>query len=688
VDARAEEEDPPVAHEIPVLRELILLAGASLAVVLLFRRLRLPATVGFIVTGILIGPGAFALVRDPALVRTLAEFGVVVLLFTVGLEFSFADLKRLGRRALVAGAMQVLLTVAVVAGALVLGGRHPARALFVGMLVSLSSTALVLKLLTDRIELRSPHGRVATGVLLFQDLAAVLFLLSVAPLGRWAAGGPFTVAELTAGLPRAALVVAIAAAALLLARRAIPWVLGRASRAGSREVFLFGVVLVVLGSASLASRMGSSLAVGAFLAGLLLAGSELRDLIAGDLLPLRDILASVFFIAVGMSFDPAVVLARPVLVALSTAGLVLAKLALAFLALRASGVPGRVACAAALALAQVGEFSFVLAQAGAAHGLLGTGASQAFFAGAVFSLLLTPFVVARAPQWALALDRMLTRGRAGVAEVEAGETAAAATGGPARPRAHHVVIAGFGLNGQNVARVLRSVRLPHLVVDLDPDAVALGQERGSPVLVGDIGSALVQREAGVPRAKVLVLALSDPTATRHSCRVARSLSSELFIIVRTRYVDEIDQLYAAGANQVIPEEFETSIEIFTAVMRELHVPGNVIQAQITLLRQERYSLLRGRRLQGAILEQLPTILLERTTDTFLLLQESPAVGRTLGGIGIGTDGEARLVAVVRGGRPLTAVAPDFPLRVGDTLVVTGTHAEVDRVFERLHPPLL
>jgi CPA2 family monovalent cation:H+ antiporter-2 len=206
------------------------------------------------------------------------------------------------------------------------------------------------------------------------------------------------------------------------------------------------------------------------------------------------------------------------------------------------------------------------------------------------------------------------------------------------------------------------------------------------VLVGDIGNALIQRQAGVPRARVVVLALSDPTATRHACRMARSLSSEVFIIVRTRYVDEIDQLYAAGANQVIPEEFETSIEIFTAVMRELHVPTNIVQAQITVLRQERYSLLRGRRLQGAILEQLPTILLERTTDTFLLLQESPAVGRSVAEVGLGAEGEARLVAIVRGGRPLTTVEEDFRLRVGDTLVVTGTHAEVDRVFERLRPP--
>jgi CPA2 family monovalent cation:H+ antiporter-2 len=214
-----------VAHEIPVLRELILLAGASLAVLLLFRRLRLPATVGFIVTGILIGPGAFALVHDPAVVSTLAEFGVVVLLFAVGLEFSFADLKRLGRAALVGGALQVLFTVAVVAAVLVASGRPPARALFLGMLVSLSSTALVLKLLTDRIELRSPHGRIATGVLLFQDLVAVLFLLAVMPMARWLQGRPLLIEEVRGALPEALAVLAGAGLLFWLARRTM---IGRA----------------------------------------------------------------------------------------------------------------------------------------------------------------------------------------------------------------------------------------------------------------------------------------------------------------------------------------------------------------------------------------------------------------------------------------------------------------------------
>jgi CPA2 family monovalent cation:H+ antiporter-2 len=251
--------------------------------------------------------------------------------------------------------------------------------------------------------------------------------------------------------------------------------------------------------------------------------------------------------------------------------------------------------------------------------------------------------------------------------------------------AGHVIIGGFGLNGRNLARVLRATRLPHMVVDLNPDSLHLEAAEGSHTLVGDITREIIQKQAGIARARVLVLALSDPTATRQACRIARRLSDEVQIIVRTRYVTEIDDLFAIGANQVIPEEFETSIEIFTAVLRDFHVPHNVIQAQILLLRQERYSLLRGRKLPGTVVEQLEAILAEGTTDTFLLLQHSPAVGRKLGDLGLEGTGGCSVVAVVRGGRPLPDVGNDLVLRVGDTLVLTGNHAEMERAFQKLRP---
>jgi CPA2 family monovalent cation:H+ antiporter-2 len=401
-----------------------------------------------------------------------------------------------------------------------------------------------------------------------------------------------------------------------------------------------------------------------------------------------------------MMLERAIVVSQPLLILGIAAGLILVKTVAAVLALRVAGAAWRVAIASGITLAQVGEFAFVLTQSEGAADLLGPYGRPVFVAAAVISLLVTPLLVAWAPGWALALDVVLERARpvrATLPPVD-GEDPTADPGAPhSRLVSAHVVIAGYGLNGQNLARVLRAVHVPHLVVDLDPTTLALADRDGSPRLVGDITQEFIQKQAGVLRARVLVLALSDPAATRHAARVARTLAPDLFIIVRTRYVGEIDELFRLGANQVIPEEFETSIEIFTATLRHLHVPMNVIDAQVRLLREERYSLLRGMKLPTSVIEQLETILQQGTCDTFVLLQHSPAVGRTLGALGLvertqpaggappaNPDG-AHAIALVRAGSAIPAPAPDFVLRVGDMLVLAGTHAQMDRTFHRLHP---
>jgi CPA2 family monovalent cation:H+ antiporter-2 len=433
------------------------------------------------------------------------------------------------------------------------------------------------------------------------------------------------------------------------------------------------VVLIALGSAFLTARLGLSMALGAFIAGLILAESDLRSQVEAGVVSFRDALTGVFFVAIGMLFDPRVIVTHPVLVLVSTLGLVGIKVAAATLALRMAGAPFRIAVAGGVVLAQVGEFSFMLAQSAPAP-LLGESGGQAFFAGAVFSLVLTPWLVGGASEWSYALSRRRGSGRSTGDAAEAPE------------RAHHVVIAGFGLNGRNLARVLRSVRLPHVIVDLDPETLQSEPAKGSEVLLGDIAQPGIQQRAGVANARVLVLALSDPVATRHACRIARSLSPDVFIIVRTRYVTEIDELHRQGASQVIPEEFETSIEIFTATLQHFHVPTNVIQAQVQLLREERYSLLRGLKLPGSVIEQLDAILQEGTCDTFLLLQHSPAVGRTGAELGLLDDRGARLVALVRGGHALTPGA-DVPLTIGDILVLAGSHASMEEAFQMLSPNL-
>jgi CPA2 family monovalent cation:H+ antiporter-2 len=455
---------------------------------------------------------------------------------------------------------------------------------------------------------------------------------------------------------------------------------------------VFGAALVALGGAYLTGLAGLSPALGAFVGGLTLARSELREQVAAAVLPLRDVFSSLFFVSMGTMLRRNVILSDPLLVLGVAAGLVGLKVLMALAAMRLGGAPWRVAVAAAIALAQVGEFSFVLVQTTGGLDLMGAVGAPVFVAAAVVSLLLTPVLVARAPDWALALDLRWSRGRpmrSGTLSADVFDEGGSAEDAAPHSvlRSGHVVIAGFGLNGHNVARVLRAVHVPHLVVDLDPDPVLEAITAGSPALVGDVTQPFIQKQAGVPRAAVLVLGLSDQAATRHACRTARALAPELFIIVRTRLVAEIDELFRLGANQVIPEEFETSIEIFTATLRHLHVPANVIDAQVRLLREERYSLLRGMRLPQSVVEQLDVLLQQGTCDTFVLLQHSPAVGRCLGEVGVYPPlaGMAHAIALVRGGAAVTSLGTDEVLRVGDILVLAGTHAEMDRTFHHLHP---
>lgn len=686
-----------MTHGLPILRDLLLVAGVSLAVLGVFGRLRLPPAAGLVASGILLGPAGLGLIRDPSLVGTLAEFGVMLLLFTVGLEFSVADFRRLGKAALIGGPLYVGLVSATAAAVFVFAGVHPAPAVLFGLLTALSSTAVVFRVLLDRAELGSPHGRWVTGVLVFQDLMVIPAAIALPALARWH-GGATPVAHGGSPLVQAVTLAALAVMALA-SGRVVPWLVQRASRARSREAFLFGVVLVALGGAYAASLAGLSPALGAFVVGLILANSDLRTQVEADVLPLRDMLASVFFVTIGMLLDREVLLEQPVLVLLTAAGLLALKMVIGYFALRLAGASGRVSFAAALALAQVGEFSFVLLQAAAPVGLVPPVGGQAFLAGAIVSLALTPWLVSNAPEWAIGFDLRFggasRSGRRGDGDDEHA---------PAHSLlyANHVIVAGFGLNGRNVARVLRAVHVPHVVVDLDPDALLQARRDGSPVLHGDVTKPLVLHHAGITRARVMVFALSDPTATRHACRVARDLAPGLFSVVRTRHVAEIDGLYAVGANLVIPEEFETSIEIFTAVLRELHVPMNVVEAQIRLLRQERYGLMRGVPLPGSVIEQLDAILQEGTVETFVLLQQSPAIGATLGALGMmpppaagpGTappgapaagPRSAHAIAVVRSGRAITALDPEFELRVGDVLVLTGTHREMQEALRRLDP---
>lgn len=651
--------------EAQILRDLVVVLAAALPIVLIFQRLRFPTVVGFLIAGILIGPHGIGVVGDDADVRSLAEFGIVLLLFVVGLELSFRQLVRLGRILLGSGIVQILVTVAAAALAAHGAGLDTTGAIFIGFLVAHSSTAIVLKLLADRGETDAPHGRIMIGLLLVQDLSLVpmaLFTRLLASPGSasWDQIGVTLLAS--AG----ALALMVLGAQLIM-----PAVLKLIVRLRSRELFTAAVVVLCLGTAWLAAQFGLSLALGALIAGLVISESEYSHQVIADVLPFRDVLNGVFFISVGMLLRLDYLTQQLGWIVLGS-GLILAfKFVVFFVAIRAFGGPVRAAAISGLGLAGMGEMAFVLLSIGGPLNLVALEVYEAIVALAVVTMLVTPGLLAIAP----AVGAMLQKRFGGsVVEEE-----------PRPQLSGHVVILGYGLNGENVARVLRETGIAHVVVDLNPDLIAKARRNGDPVLFGDGTRLEVLRQAGLASAAALVVAISDPVATRRIVGNARLEAPEIGIIVRTRYVAEVDELKRLGATEVIPEEFETSIEIFARVLEHLRVPRNVVNMQVTLIRGENYGLLRQTGPQRQNLTHLNQILMAATIDNFLVTADSPAIGKTIADLKLRSTTGVTVIAIVRGDKPRTNPPADLRIEEGDILVLFGSHAELDAATEVLQP---
>ncbi|HVH11129.1 MAG TPA: cation:proton antiporter [Gemmatimonadales bacterium] len=642
-----------------LLRDLAVIFAGSLVVVLAFHRLKLPALPGFIVAGVLLGPNALGLVSDVHQVESLAEVGVILLLFTIGLEFSLGRLREMGRQVVLGGGAQVLLTVGLAAALAGAAGLPRAVAVLLGFLVALSSTAIVLKGLTDRGEIDTPHGRLATGVLVFQDLCVVPMMLVLPFLsGAPAQGGT---RGLAIALGKAGLVVV---GVLVLARTAVPRVLGETVKTRSRELFLLAVILVGTLTALGTAAAGASLALGAFLAGLVISESDYGHQAMAELLPFRDVFISLFFVAVGMLVQVRFLVAHPLVAVLGVAGLMAGKTVLAALGPAALGYSGRVALLAGLAVSQVGEFSFVLAREGRASGLLSEDLYQPFLAVAVLTMLVTPFVLAGSSTVLERLERLvsldhLLPGFRPPAIAPSGE-----------PPTDHVIIAGYGLNGRNLAAALRSIRAPYVIVELNAATVRQARERGEPAFYGDATREEILRALGGSRARMLVVAISDPAATRRMVRVARALNPAIHIIARTRYVVEMPELMRLGANAVIPEEFETSIEIFAQVLGHYGVPRGEIEGLVTKIRASHYAALRGEaqgRVSLAAVAGVPQMAIERIR----LAATSPVAGKRLAATGLRSRTGALVLSVVRGDVETANPGAEFRLAAGDVLVLVG-----------------
>jgi len=639
--------------------EVILLLAVATAGLLAGRALRLPPIVAYLVAGVLAGPGVLGWVARSPAIEQLAELGVALLLFGVGAEFSLERLRRILGRMVTSGALQVGATIAATAAGFAALGTARPTAVFVGFLVALSSTAIVFKLYAEADELDAPQGVAAAGILLFQDLALVPMMLLVPVLASPGEG-----AAVAAGL--ALLSGAVALGALLfLARAVLPRVLGLVARAGTPELFPLAALVIAFGTALAASRLGLSLPIGAFLAGLALSGSPYAHQVFAELLPLRDAFGAIFFTSIGMLLEPAVVAHEPVLLG-GLVGAVALKGVLVAAVVGLVWRSGRLAVLAGLGLAQIGEFSFVLAREGVKAGLVTARLEQAFLGAAILSMAATPFLVRLA-------RRLVLLGQA-----RPGGT------GPAELR-DHVLVVGYGVTGQAVARVLRETGIPFVAVDMMADAVAAGQREGLPVRFGDASRRAVLEDIGAARARAAVVALGDPAATRRAVSLLRDCNPDARLLVRANRVADIEELERLGADEVIPSELETSIELFVRLLAHLGVPRHVARVQESLIRLGHYRALRGVGTTPELLAETRKIVMGGILETAQVMAGSEAAGRTIADLDVRRRTGATLLSVVRGEVPLPP--PDGPTRLeaGDLVVLYGPHVAIDRALRLLEP---
>ncbi len=641
-----------------ILRSLVIILSVSALIVFALSRVKIPPLVGFLLAGVIIGPHGLALLNDTHSVEIMAEIGVVLLLFTIGIEFSLSRLMRMKKAVIAGGGSQVLLTIGLSALISYAVTRSLNMSIFFGFLVALSSTAIVLKMLTEKGDIDSPHGRMMVGILIFQDLCVVPLMLLIPSL----TGATIDIIDIALKMGKAAFIIV---AVLLSARWLVPWLLHHIVHTRSRELFIATIILLCLGIAYLTSKFGLSLALGAFLAGMVISESEYAHQATADILPFKESFMGLFFVSAGMLMNIGFAADNYLKVVSAVLLIFGLKLLTGTVSSLISGSPFRIALHAGLGLAQIGEFSFVLAIAGREAGLITEDFYQIFLSSSVVTMMLTPFILNAAPSlsgW-VASRHLMKR----LAKMKKGSERA---GHPAR-RHEHVIIIGFGLNGMNLARVLAEAEIPYVVLETNPDTVQKMKKKGEPIYYGDGTSLEILHNLSLNKARLLVIAISDPASTRRIVSIARHEKPDIFIIVRTRYLVEVEDLIALGANEVIPEEFETSIEIFTRVLNQYNFPGNIIVEMADKIRRNSYTAFRNLDLPKQHLFEKCEWLPEIAMDGYKISEGSFMTGKSISDLQVRKKTGVTVIAVRRAAEVITNPAPDFRFKPDDIVLFTG-----------------
>ena len=639
--------------------DIILLLTAAVVIVLVFERLGLPPIFGFIAAGVIAGPYGLGLVTDVEQVEVIAELGIILLLFLIGVEMSISQFLRMWRVTVIGGGLQMVITAAIAVPLALAFGVETPRAILWGLLVALSSTAIALKLLSARAEMISPHGRVSLGILIFQDLMVAPLILIIPllaePAGLAAAIGARALIGLGVGL-----------GIIVLARFAVPRLLSFVVRSRSSEVFLFAVLVLSLGAALISHKAGLSAALGAFVAGLLIAESEYAEHVVAEVLQFRDVFFGLFFVSIGMLFDVRVLFENWLPIAALTVAVITVKALIIMSVCRILGLTWRTGLIAGLFLAQIGEFSFVLMNKGVQVGLLGGFQYQLVLAAAVFSMMATPFLVKLAGIIPFRDSPATERER------EAGE------GGTIAEMRDHVIIAGYGLNGQNLGRVLRLQEIPFIVIEMNPVTVQMLRKKGEHVIYGSVERTSILEHAGIAHARILVVAISDAAATRRAVAIGHRTNPACHIIARTRFMNEVDPLLQLGAAEVIPEEFETAIEIFVRVLQTYLLPRSIIESLVGEIRSGSYGLLRSNDVFSAPTPALNRLLGGADIQAVEIPAGSHLVGTSIREADLRHATGATIVAIRRGSDFTPNPVPDTIMHESEVLVLLGDSGSIAR----------
>jgi len=656
---------------IPLLQDILILLGFSVVIVFALQRVKLPSIVGFLLTGVIIGPYGLSLIEAVEQVEILSEVGVILLLFVIGMELSIKQLVSIKRTVFIGGFLQVGITVGVAALVYNLLGNTWSESVFVGFLFSLSSTAIVLKTLQDRQELSAPHAKNALAILIFQDIIVVPMMLITPMMAGESTDIGMSILML---LFKSGIVIVIT---YISARYIVPRLMHAVAKSNSKELFLLVTITLCFAVAFLTSEIGLSLALGAFIAGLIVSESEYSHQATSIILPFRELFTSFFFVSVGMLLDLTFFLNNVPIILLLVLIVLVVKSSVTAIAVGILKYPTRTALLTGLSLFQVGEFAFILSKVGIEYNLLSSQTNQYFLSVSIVTMILTPFVIIFSENIAgrfmgiskkLGLEKVLVS-NSNIEEI------------PDVNLENHLVIIGYGINGSNLAKAARASNIPFVVIEMNAEIVKREREKGLAIIFGDATQDHILDMVHLSSARAAVIAISENFATQSIIKNIRSHSDSLYLVVRTRYVAETSELLALGADEVIPEEFETSIQIFAHILQNFLVPEDDIDGLIEKVRADNYQLFKGdfkrpKTYRPSELTDFNITCLRMNADSNKIL------GKPLKDLNLRANYGINILSIIRKNEMLESIQPDEILKQGDIIYIQGNHSKVEQ-FHKL-----